>query len=150
VARDATPYVRPAVLATLKAAAAVTVLVPAERIYPMQRPPNPEWPFIGYGAPVTVPFTASCVDGSIVTVALHAYAETAGLGPETVPGEDMAAALNRVIAATLDGLEIDLTANGCPFPATAHVTWQGGQVVQDGSDAGAFHGFTTYAITVTS
>lgn len=153
MANDASPYVRPAVLTLLKGAVPVTVLVPAARIYPQQRPPNPAWPFIGYGAPIVVPFGASGLDGSSTTVAIHAYAETTGEGDDTVSGEDMAAAINRVVAAVLggeDGCEIDLTEYGCPFPAVAHISWTGSQVVQDNADASAFHGFSSYAITVSS
>jgi len=152
VANDSTPYVRPAVLRLLKRAPTVTVLVPAERIYPPQRPPNPEWPFIGYGVPSSLPFGASGLDGCTVSVAIHAYAETTGEGDDTVPGEDMATSIIAVVVAVLggeNGAEIDLQELAdCPYPAKAHVTWTGSQVMQDGTEADAFHAWATFTITV--
>lgn len=91
MANDSTPYLRPAVLGVLATAAAVTDLIPAERHYPGQRPPNPVWPFLAYGSPSAVPFTASGLDGATVSVAVHVYAATSGQGEDTVPGEDFAA-----------------------------------------------------------
>lgn len=131
--------------------AAITALVPAERIYPPQRPPNPTWPFIGYGMPVTVPFVASGVDGSAHAVAIHAYAETGGEGEATVMGDDLA---QRIVAAIVDllggeaGCEIPLP--DAPYQARATVTWTGSQCVQDGADASAFHAWATFDITVIS
>lgn len=154
MARDSSLFVRRAVLRLLKRAATVTVLVPAERIYPPQRPPNPTWPFIGYGQPITVPVVASGLDGSGIAVAIHAYAETTGEGDDTVPGEDMAASIVRVVVAVLggeEGAEIDLQELGdCPYPAMAYISWTGSQVVQDGSEADAFHGWANFNITVSS
>jgi hypothetical protein len=151
VARDSTEYVRQAALVTLRGAATVRVLVPAERIYPGQRPPNPEWPFIAYGVPVTGDFRAAGLDGSTTTVAIHVYAETTGEDDATVGGEDAALAISRVVASVLDGAALALQGNtDCPYPATAHFTWTGTTVVQDGGDASAFHGIVSFDITVSS
>lgn len=151
---DSSAYVRTAVLALLAAAPEMVALVPAERHYPGQRPPNPTWPFLAYGRPTTEPFVASGLDGSTTSVSVHNYAETTGQGADTVPGEDMATAINAVVVATLggeNGLEIDLQAVAeCPYPARAYISWTRAQVVQDGSDANAFHGWADFDITVTS
>ena len=154
MAKDSSQYVRPAVLRLLKRAPTVTVLVPADRIYPPQRPATPDWPFIGYGVPSAVPFGASCLDGSAISVAIHAYAETTGEGDDTVGGEEMAQAIIAVVAAVLggeEGAEIDLVElGGCPYPAKAYISWTGSQVMQDGADANAFHAWATFTITVSS
>jgi hypothetical protein len=147
VAKDATPYVRAAILTALKADVPYTALVPAARIYPQQRPPNPEWPFTGYGVPIATPFSASCLDGSLVTATLHHYAATTGEGEDTEPGEDMAAAMNAAAAARLGGATLELDA---PWPATAHLDWVSSQVMQDGSDGDAFHGICVFNVTVSS
>lgn len=143
-------YVKRATIAALKAAADVVALVPAARVYPLQRPADPAWPFIGYGVPIAEPFTASCLEGSQSTVAVHDYAETTGAGVDTKSGEDTALAINAAIEAALDGAAIDLTAHGCPYPATAHYTCVGSQVIQDGNEADKFHGFVSFRITVSS
>jgi hypothetical protein len=155
VARDSSLFVRQATLAFLKEQPTVVALVPAERVYPPQRPPNPTWPFIGYGVPGVQPFVASCLDGSRVSVAIHTYAETTGEGDETIGGEEMAAAIAAVVVAALDGatLPLDQASGGvtdCPYPATAHFTWTGTQVLQDRADASAFHGVASFDITVSS
>lgn len=154
MAKDATQYVRPAVLRLLKREPTVTALVPAARIYPPQRPPNPDWPFIGYGVPSTTPFGASCLDGSAISVAVHAYAETTGEGDGTVGGEDMALAIVAAVVSVLggdQGAEIDLQELGeCPYPARAYISWTATQVVQDGAEADAFHAWATFTITVAS
>lgn len=154
MAKDSSLFVRQALVALLKGAAGVTVLVPADRVFPAQRPPNVEWPFIGVGVPVAAPFAASCLDGSTISLAVHAYAETTGEGDATVPGEDMASSIVRVCVAVLggeEGAEVALQGlTDCPYPATAYITWTGSQVVQDGADASAFHGFATFDITVSS
>lgn len=152
MARDSTPYIRPAILALLAVAGPVVALVPAARHYPGQRPPNPTWPFLAYGKPITEPFVASGLDGSATSVAIHNFAATSGEGEDTVPGEDLAADINGAVVAALgEAGEIDLQAvAGCPYPATAYVTWTGSQVIQDGSDPNAFHGWASFDITVSS
>jgi hypothetical protein len=148
VPKDSTLYIRAAVLTALKAAAGVIALVPGARIYPQQRPADPDWPFIAYGSPIAVPFGAACLDGSAITVAIHCYAATTGEGEDTVPGEDLATEINAAVAAALGDATLEL--EEAPYPATAHVDWTGSQVMQDGAEADAFHGFSTFQITVSS
>lgn len=145
MARDSSAYVRRGVLATWKRFAPLTALVPAARIYPPQRPPNPVWPFVGYGVPIVGPFAASCLDGCTVTFAGHAYAETGpGSEGETLAGD--------IASEMVDALEapLDLQEFGCPYPATAHVTWGGTQVIQDGTEADRFHAVVSFSVTVSS
>lgn len=150
MAKNSALFVKRAAIATLKTAAGVIALVPAARVYPMQRPPTPVWPWIGYGAVIGAPFVASCLDGSDLTVAMHGFAETTGTGAGTVPGEDAAHNINAAVEAALDGATIDLTAHGCPYPATAHFTSTGNQIVQDVAGPDKFHGFVTFRILVSS
>lgn len=133
-----------------KAYAPLLALVPASRIYPPQRPPNPEWPFVGYGVPVVSPFTASCLDGATVSFAGHAYAETTGEGDQTVQGELLASDIAQRMAEAISA-PLDLAALvDCPYPAVAHVTWTGTQVIQDGSEADRFHAIVSFDVTVSS
>lgn len=148
MARDSSLAVRDAVIAFLAEQPTVVALVPADRLYPPQRPANPQRPWIGYGVSDSTPFGASCLDGAQVSVRIHNYTETSGEGAETIPGEDMAHAINQVLAAVLDGATLEL--DGLDYPATAHVTWTGSQVLQDGADADAFHGIASFSITVSS
>lgn len=134
-------YVKRATITALKAAAGVTTLVPAERVYPLQRPDQPMWPFIGYGVPISQPFRAACLNGSESTFAVHNYAETTDAGG----GEDYAMQVNAAIEAALDGAALELDV---PGGATAHYTCEGSQVIQDGSEADKFHGFVTFRVTV--
>lgn len=148
MAKDSGLYVKRATIAALTGADAITDLV-AERVYPLQRPANPVWPFIAYGAPIQAPFGATCLDGGETTVAIHNYAQTTGAGAETKSGEDTALQTNAAIAGLLDGATLDLTEHGCPYAATAHFTCTGSQVIQDG-EADKFHGFVNFRITVSS
>lgn len=147
-------FVRQAGVTLLKRAAVVGPgPLEAAGIFPEQRPANVPWPFIGWGAPIEVPFLASGMDGSAVTVSVHAYAETSGVGDDTRPGADMANALIGWVVETLggdEGAEVSLAETDCPHPATAYFTWTGSQCVQDGADAGAFHAWATFDVAVRS
>lgn len=151
--RDAKLYARRAGIARIKAAPTVTVLVPAAQVYPGQRPPNPPYPFIAWGTGETVPFVASCLNGSQIAVRVHVYGETTGEGDDTVPGEDLVDSICRVLVALFggdDGVEMELAGTGCPWPATAHVQWAGTQVIPDRADGSAWHGIVSLVITVSS
>lgn len=150
MAKDSSLYARRAGLVLLANSAALQALVGA-RIYPPQRPPEPVWPFVAWGVAIAGAFEASCMDGSEINVAVHAYASTEGEGAQTVPGEERATEIAALVAAVLsDAGEIDLVPHGCPYPATAHFTWVQTQVIQDGSEADDFHAVTTFRINVVS
>jgi hypothetical protein len=153
VAKDNGLFARQAATILLKTSAEMVALVPAESIYPGEKPPNPAWPFLGFGQPITAPFTASGLDGSTTSFVLHGYARTTGEGEATIPGEDMVAAMLRVAVAVLggeDGAQVSLEGTDCPYPATAFITWTGTQIMQAGGEAGAFHGISSFDVTVTS
>lgn len=146
--RDSSDFLRQAVVSTWKADAPLAALV-GTRVYPPQRPPAPEWPFAAYGVPTVSPFAASCLDGNSVTFAGHAYAETTGAGAQTVQGEPRAREIAAAMVAALPE-QIDLQPFGCPYPAIAHVTWTGTQVIQDGSEADRFHAIVGFDVTISS
>lgn len=149
MARDSSLYARRAGLTLLAGDAALQAIV-AERVYPPQRPAKPLWPFVGWGVPIVGPFSASCMDGNEIDVAVHAYAATDGTGAQTIAGEERATEIAGRVAAVLDGATVDLQAHGCPYPATAHFTWQQTQVIQDGAEADAFHAIISIRLNIAS
>lgn len=133
MARDLSLAVRRAIVAALEDALAVTAIVPVERIYAVEPPAEPIWPFIRYGLAAPAPFRASGLDGHRLALSVHGFAR----GPQ----EDAVADLGAAIAAAIDGadgrgrvlpLEVDP-------PATAHVAWTGSRLLRDGEEAGAYH-----------
>ena len=147
--RDSSDFFRQAVIAAWKGHAPLTALVPADRISPPQPPPAPEWPWLKFGVPIVRPFGASCLDGCNIVFAGQAYAETTGTGAQTVDGEPRA---REIGAAMVDALAepIDLQPFGCPYPATAHVTWTDTQVIQDGTEADRFRAIVGFDVTISS
>jgi len=148
VALDPTPYVREAVVALLKAAAAPRP-VPSTRVYPQETPPDPVWPFVKYGLPNSTPFVASCLDGANVDFSVHAFAASDATGG----GEEKAGAILRWIVAVLSSASPvnmqDVTT--CPFPATLFFEWTRSQVFRDSpTSSSAFHGVASFTATVAS
>lgn len=156
MAHDPTPFIRQAVVARLKTAVVANEPLPAAQIWPQKAPPDAPYEKLQYGQPVTVPFTAGCLDGATTTFAVHSYAETTGEGDDTVAGERRAGDLAAWAAVVLSGDDergaaIDLQAESdCPYPATAHIEWTGTQVIADGLGTDAFHGIVTFSATVAS
>lgn len=156
MARDASPYIRQAVVARLKGAVVAGAPLPAGQIWPQKAPADAPYEKLQYGQPVTTPFIAGCLDGSTTAFAVHSFAETTGLGDETVGGEQRAHDLAAWAASVLGGndehaVTIDLAAESdCPYPATAHLEWTGTQVFGDGLGTDAFHGIATFTATVAS
>lgn len=156
MARDASPYIRQAVVARLKAAVVADAPLPVGRIWPQKAPPDAPYEKVQYGQPVTTRFVAGCLDGSTTAFAVHSFAETTGEGPATVAGERRAHDLAAWAASVLGGddehaVTLDLQAESdCPFPATAHIEWTGTQVFSDGLGTDAFHGIATFSATVSS
>lgn len=169
MARDSSIYARRAGLTLLKGDAELAAIV-GDRVYPPQRPSEPQWPFVGWGVPIIAPFEAVCLDGNDIDLAVHAYAATEGYAETvtfsdgstfdngaglesglTFSGEETATRIaERVAAVLVDAGEIDLTAYGCPYDAVAHFTWQQTQVIQDGAEADAFHAIATFRLVVVS
>lgn len=101
--------VRRAVLARLKADAALTALVPAGSIYPQAVPAEPVRPFIKLGPTGTLRLRAACVNGGLVTVDVHAFARARESGGQVVEtAEDHASRIGEQIERALDGVNITL------------------------------------------
>lgn len=150
MAQNSSLFLRRAGLSLLSADAGLGLLVGA-RIYPPQRPSNPQWPFVAWGVPIASPFEASGMNGAEVGFAVHSYAATTGEGGATVAGEELAHLIAaRVEIVLASAAPVDLAPHGCLFPATAHFTWEQTQVIQDGAEADAFHAITTFRANVVS
>lgn len=150
MARNSSIYLRRAGLSLLKGDAALVAFV-GDRIYPPQRPAEPQWPFVAWGVPIVSPFLASCMVGNETDFAVHAYAATEGTGGSTVSGEERATAIAARVETVLGAAEdIDLQDYGCPFPAIAGFEWLQTQVIQDGAEADAFHAIASFRANVVS
>jgi len=87
------------ILTALKADSTLTAIVPAARIYGDDVPPSPEFPFVRWDAPSTIPFSLSGAAGSSTTsFMLHAFA-TARLSASKAKLETASDYANRIISA---------------------------------------------------
>ena len=135
MAVDFSLYVRRAGLTLLNGDATLAAAT-GGRIYPPQRPANPVWPFVAWGVADVAPFDASCMAGAEISFAVHVFAATGDDGA----GEEQASTIAARVATVLtDAGEVDLTGYGCPVPAVAQFTWERTQVMQDATEADAFH-----------
>lgn len=144
----ATEVIRPARragLAALKDAPAVTALVDAAAIHPQAPPGTPDFPFIKWGAPTSIPIRVpACVDGAEVTVAVHGFSKGRWTGEALVESaEDHAARIGAAIAGALDGLVLDVEGGG-----RAKFKWTGEQLLVDQDEADAFHSVQNFTIRV--
>lgn len=129
---------RRALLTRMKANAALRALVPTASIYGQTVPANPAWPFIKLGVPQTLPITATCLNGALVTIPVSGFARQREQGSVTVEtAEDHAgrigAAIERALhlkgdAVTVDGQEVRL-----------RYTVTDMRLFPDGDEADAFH-----------
>ncbi|MES2904628.1 MAG: DUF3168 domain-containing protein [Pseudomonadota bacterium] len=102
--------VRRALLAKLKANAALTALVPAASINPLG---EPQWPFIVLRSPVTQRLRATGVVGGVVSWDVHAFAGPLLIdGAMTQTAEDHAGLIGAAIETALADNRIALTTGG--------------------------------------
>jgi hypothetical protein len=122
-------------MTAMKADGDLTSIVPAASIYRQSPPAEKSWPFVKYGAPTGGPIRASCVNGRVVTVAVHGFSKGVkdGAGAQTVTAEDHAGLIGDAIENSLDGRHLPITGG------TAKVRWTGSQLLQDGAEADAYH-----------
>lgn len=139
MAKDTTLPLRQAIVTRLKADEALTLLIDGDSIYGMRTPASLTWPFIRYGTPNTLPTRATCWDGAVIRVPIHAFSKA--------EYEDEAAGIIAAVAKSLDGAVMALDAG---FGATAHLKWRGTQVLPDAAEAGAWHAFADFEATVAS
>lgn len=140
MARDASLYVRRAVVSALKAEAAVADIV-AARVYGLSPPANPDWPFVKMQPPTTTPMRATGLDGSRIAFRVSGFVK----GPD----EAEAAVLADAIAGCLDGMSVPMS--DAPWPARlTDIRWTGTQVIQDPEEASGWHAIVSFEATVTS
>lgn len=137
---DASLSVRGAVIAALKADAALIALVPAGRIYPNKTPADVAWPFVKLGVLMNSPARYDCGGGGDVTGAVHVFVKKTAsiLDPEAATYR-----INKEIVRILDGL--DLVVDGSDLGC--HVTLS--QVMEDGAEADAYHGLVSIRVSAT-
>jgi hypothetical protein len=134
MALDPSLLLRQAIVTHLKADAALLALVPADRIFGEQPGALPDRPFVRYGEDESRPRRSSCWDGATVDFPVHAFSAD--------KFTDEVKAMSAAISAALDGLVIELS------PAiTARLQWLGSQVMRDGGDPNAWHGFSRFQAT---
>jgi hypothetical protein len=118
----------------MKANPALTAIVPAASIYPQTTTAVPPYPFIRCGSPIGVPIIGSCVDGMIVTLAVHGFSTGRYVDQQLIEtAEDHASRIGAAIAASLDKAAFDIPGG------KAKVRWTGPQLLQDPEEANAFH-----------
>lgn len=128
--------VRRAVLARMKADAALTALVPANSIYPQAIAHEPQFPFIKLGPTNTLRLRAACINGGLVSVDVHAFARPRISGGAVVEtAEDHASRIGAMIEAALADNRITLEGG-----ATANIELGDIRLLQD-QEPDAFHWF---------
>lgn len=124
--------IRKATVARLKANAGVIAIVPAVRVFgPRVIQKNLVWPFMRVGVSIASPMLASCLDGETIRFAVHGFSKA--------NDEGEAANINAAVKNSLDGATLSLSDGG-----RAILTWTGAQIMEDGSEADAWHGFSSY------
>lgn len=122
---------REAIVTILKADAGLLALVTAGSIYGEYPGAQPERPFVRYGEDDAAPARSTCWEGAVVAFPVHAF--SADKFTDEVKG------LNAAIVTALDGKVITLEGG-----SKATILWQRSQVLRDGADPNAFHGFNQF------
>jgi hypothetical protein len=139
--KDASLYVRRAVLTRLKDPGSASRKIVGERSYGPSPPAEPTFPFNRYGVPTTAPYRATGMDGSQVRFAISAFAK----GTDDGAVASQAAA----IVADLEGATLPLVE--APFPAKlSDITWIGTEAFEDGATPDAWHARVRFVGTVVS
>lgn len=136
MAIDINKALKIAVVSHLEQFAPLVALVPIFRMYGMQPPANPVYPFIRYGSPIISGFEATCWDGSNTRVTLHAFAETTSSGA----GEDKVSDIAALIVQAMGDFNPDtINVIDCEFLQT--------RILRDGDEADRFHAIVEFSIT---
>lgn len=128
-------YLRRAVITQLRADTDLIALVPAAQNYGMRPPAELTWPFTRYGVPDEQALAVSCWDGSDVAFTVHSFSKA--------EFEDQCANINAAIVAALNGVVLVLAGNVKAWPV-----WLGSQIIQDGDEAGAWHGINRFGARI--
>jgi len=140
VARDASLWVRKALVSALKADAGVSGVVGA-RVYGQNPPADPTWPFTKLQPLTVVPMRATCLDGTRYTIRVSGFAKGAD--------ETAVATLGAAVSACLDGRSIALP--GAPWPARlTDIRWTGTDIIRDPEEATGWHAIVAFEGVVTA
>lgn len=142
MARDASLYVRRAVITAWKRDAAVAAIVGARVLAVAES--EPVWPFVRYGPALALPKRATGLDGSRLALTGHAFAKDS----DTVDGLDQVQLLAAAMTACLEGRTFAL---GAPWPAKIYdISWTSTQTIEDSEEASAFHAIVNLEALVSS
>lgn len=134
---DLTLPLKAAVIEHLAGDPLVTAEVPAARIYGINTPAKPIWPFIRYGVPTSVGFEATCWDGSETDVTIHVFAETTN----AAAGEDKALEIAGKVAQSMGAFqsaELGVIEN----------RWEQTNLVKDELEADRWHAIVAFSMIV--
>lgn len=137
MANDLTLEARQAIVARMRASAALTARVPATNIYGEQPPAGPSWPFVRYGPSVTVPDRASGLDGCSISVSISNFARGAS--------NDECVKTGKVVASEVEADDIVTDAGDL-----LNVYWTGSQTIRDTAEADGWHTINTFDVELAS
>jgi hypothetical protein len=124
--------IRKAVVAHMRADAALISLVPSNRIYGEQPTAAvPDWPFIRYGYPIAVPWEATCYDGSQNRATIHVFADG--------PGTDSVARIAKAVVASMANFQPALFED-------VGSGWLGTNILPDGEEPDKLHAVVEFEI----
>lgn len=122
---------REAIVTILKADAPLVALVTAAKVFGEHPGAMPERPFVRYGEDDTTPLRVACWEGATVAFPVHAFSAQ--------KYTDQVKDMNAAIVTALDGQVIELDGG-----VKATIVWQGSQLMRDGADPNAWHGFNRF------
>lgn len=135
---DPSLAVRGKIIAALRGDSTLTAIIPATRIYKADPPSNVVWPYVLLGELITAPQRLDGGNGAIVSGAVHCFVKAVD-----DPQAD-AMTINAHVARILDSMD-EVAAD--ELDLGIHVT--GSQVIRDGAEASARHGFVQYGCSAT-
>jgi hypothetical protein len=122
---------REAIVTLLKADAPLVSLVTTAKIFGEFPGAQPVRPFVRYGEDDVTPQRVSCWAGANVAFPVHAFSAE--------KFTDQVKAINAAIVNALDGKVIVLDGG-----VKATITWNSSQLLRDGADPNAWHGFNQF------
>lgn len=134
MALDPSLPLRQAIVTLLNADAGLLALVPAARIFGEQTTALPDRPFVRYGEDEIQPRRSSCWDGAVIDFPVHGFSAE--------PFTDEIRGINAAITGALDGLVIEVDTD-----LKATIAWVSSQIMRDGADPNAWHGFNRFQAT---
>lgn len=100
---DLTDPIKDGVIMFLSRQRRLTQFLPEERIFAMQVPANPEYPFLRFGTPIPTPYESLCWVGTSLRVTLDVFAQG---DPGEDPGEVQIGRLSRILVDVMNHLDL--------------------------------------------